>query len=122
MLSGKSFIDIQFKVFALIIVFLLSVLKFNRIPLYGVFILTFGGALVFALLVRFLFVPWLRKKIGDEASQSEEPMVEYSPSADGEEKKVAEILTPKKESDKSESVINFHDDSGIYIYLIFLIC
>lgn len=38
-------------------------LHFDRIPLYGVFIITFGAAIIVALVVRIAFVPWYRKKI-----------------------------------------------------------
>lgn len=41
-------------------------LGFNKIPLYGCLILSFGTGLVVALLTRFLFVPHLRRKIDNE--------------------------------------------------------
>ena len=88
------------------------VLGFNKIPLYGVLILTFGGALIFALLVRFVAVPWLRKRICQEKSDSEEPMVQYSPSAPEQKEKVAESFALECDADKSETVINFNDESG----------
>ena len=40
-----------------------SVLHFNKIPLYGTFILTIGPAIFCAIFVRFVIVPWQRKKI-----------------------------------------------------------
>lgn len=40
-----------------------SLLYFDRIPLYGVFIITFGAAAIVAVVVRIIFVPWYRKKI-----------------------------------------------------------
>ncbi|KAK3088437.1 hypothetical protein FSP39_019177 [Pinctada imbricata] len=40
-----------------------SLLHFDKIPLYGVFILTFGLATVVAIVVRFGIVPWYRKSI-----------------------------------------------------------
>ncbi|KAI8493557.1 hypothetical protein Bbelb_289540 [Branchiostoma belcheri] len=38
-------------------------LGFDKIPLYGVFILSFGGGLLIGLLVWLFFVPWMRRKI-----------------------------------------------------------
>jgi len=43
-----------------------AVLGFDRIPLWGVFILSFGGGIVIALLVRFVFISWQRKTIKSE--------------------------------------------------------
>ncbi|XP_067664605.1 sodium-dependent phosphate transporter 1-A-like [Haliotis asinina] len=40
-----------------------EMLYFDRIPLYGVFILSFGLGLVVALVVYFFVVPWQRKRI-----------------------------------------------------------
>lgn len=42
---------------------MLTVLHFDKIPLYGVFIITFGSAIIVGLVVRLAFVPWYRKKI-----------------------------------------------------------
>ena len=41
-------------------------LRFNTIPLYGCFILSFGTGLLVALVTYFVFVPHLRKKIDKE--------------------------------------------------------
>jgi len=43
-----------------------AVLGFHRIPLWGVFILSFGGGIITALGIRFLFVSWQRKTIKGE--------------------------------------------------------
>ncbi|XP_062568923.1 sodium-dependent phosphate transporter 1-like [Saccostrea cucullata] len=40
-----------------------ALLKFDKIPLYGVFIITFGSAVIVAVVIRLAFVPWYRKKI-----------------------------------------------------------
>jgi len=40
-----------------------ELLHFNKIPLYGTFILAFGPAIICALIVQFIVVPWLRRKI-----------------------------------------------------------
>lgn len=40
-----------------------ALLHFDRIPLYGVFIITFGAAIIVGIVVRIAFVPWYRKKI-----------------------------------------------------------
>ena len=105
------------------------VLGFDKIPLYGVFVLTFGGALVFALIVRLVFVPWLKKKILLEVSDAEEPIVTFCHVRDDEEKsgdqqkKTVESNGKKKECEKFETVINFQEDSGTirYIQWIFFV-
>ena len=43
--------------------FALPVLRFDRIPLYGVLILSIGGGLLAALIVHFIVSPYLKKKI-----------------------------------------------------------
>lgn len=43
-----------------------ELLHFDKIPLYGVFILTFGLALVVALVVRFFVIPWHRRTITEK--------------------------------------------------------
>jgi sodium-dependent phosphate transporter len=40
-----------------------EMLGFDRIPLWGVFVLAFGAGTICALLIRILLVPWQRKKI-----------------------------------------------------------
>lgn len=40
-----------------------KILKFDRIPLWGVFIISFGSGLITAILVRLIIVPWQRRKI-----------------------------------------------------------
>ncbi|BFZ21425.1 hypothetical protein BsWGS_24464 [Bradybaena similaris] len=49
-----------------------ELLQFNKIPLYGTFILSFGLALLTALGIRVLVVPWMRKKI-EERETVEHP-------------------------------------------------
>ena len=95
-------------------------LGFNKIPLYGVFILTFGGALVFALIVRFVFVPWLKNKITLELSESEEPIVKFHNGSDEKLKKGQESVETKEESNGFEAIIDFHDDSGIFVTYCFI--
>jgi len=46
----------------------ISVLHFHKIPLYGTFILTFGSAIITAVIVKFVVVPWQRKKIQSKFS------------------------------------------------------
>ncbi|XP_035658128.1 sodium-dependent phosphate transporter 1-like [Branchiostoma floridae] len=50
-------------------------LGFDKIPLYGVFILSFGGGLLTGLLVWLFLVPWMRRKIQEihEAKLSQVP-------------------------------------------------
>ncbi|CAD5119386.1 DgyrCDS8000 [Dimorphilus gyrociliatus] len=40
-----------------------KILRFDKIPLWGVFIISFGSGLITAVLVRLVIVPWQRKKI-----------------------------------------------------------
>ncbi|XP_052763103.1 sodium-dependent phosphate transporter 2-like [Mya arenaria] len=40
-----------------------QLLHFDKIPLYGTFIITFGAAAIVAMVVRFIIVPWQRQKI-----------------------------------------------------------
>lgn len=46
-------------------------LGFHKIPLYGVFILTFGGGLLTAFLVRVFLVPYTRKRIEPDLTDVE---------------------------------------------------
>ncbi|WAR17589.1 S20AA-like protein [Mya arenaria] len=46
----------------------LKVLHFDKIPLYGTFIITFGAAAIVAMVVRFIIVPWQRQKITNPIS------------------------------------------------------
>ena len=41
----------------------LPVLGFDKIPLWGTFIISFGVGTIVAILVRFAVVPWQRRKI-----------------------------------------------------------
>ncbi|XP_045180200.2 sodium-dependent phosphate transporter 1-like isoform X1 [Mercenaria mercenaria] len=44
-----------------------ELLHFNKIPLYGTFILTFGPAILLAIFIKFVIVPWQRNKIESHA-------------------------------------------------------
>ncbi|KAL5013294.1 hypothetical protein ScPMuIL_007564 [Solemya velum] len=46
-----------------------EMLHFHKIPLYGTFILTFGSAIVVAIVVRVFVVPWQRRQIKDHCLQ-----------------------------------------------------
>ncbi|XP_060077954.1 sodium-dependent phosphate transporter 2-like [Ylistrum balloti] len=46
-----------------------TLLHFDKIPLYGVFIITFGISIIVAIGVRYLLVPWYRKKISDDCRE-----------------------------------------------------
>ena len=48
------------------------VLRFNKIPLYGVLIISFGGALLLGVLIQFVVSPWLKNKILEEVNESDE--------------------------------------------------
>ncbi|XP_069106854.1 sodium-dependent phosphate transporter 1-like isoform X1 [Argopecten irradians] len=70
-----------------------SLLKFDEIPLYGVFILTFGLALIVTLIVHFVFVPRFKAR-----KWPSEEKVEESP--DGSiilEKAVETALSPEEQ-------------------------
>ncbi|XP_069106837.1 sodium-dependent phosphate transporter 1-A-like [Argopecten irradians] len=43
-----------------------TLLHFDKIPLYGVFIITFGLSIIVAVAIRIFLVPWYRKKITEE--------------------------------------------------------
>ncbi|XP_066263920.1 sodium-dependent phosphate transporter 2-like isoform X2 [Branchiostoma lanceolatum] len=53
-------------------------LGFDKIPLYGVFILSFGGGLIMGLLVWLLVVPWMRRKIQEIQEESKADMSSQS--------------------------------------------
>ncbi|XP_021356164.1 sodium-dependent phosphate transporter 1-B-like isoform X2 [Mizuhopecten yessoensis] len=46
-----------------------NLLQFDKIPLYGVFVITCGLSLLVAIGVRVFVVPWSRRKITDECNQ-----------------------------------------------------
>lgn len=46
-------------------------LHFDKIPLYGCFILSFGIGTIVALLIAFLFVPYMKQKIDGEFEMAE---------------------------------------------------
>lgn len=48
-----------------------EMLGFDKIPLWGAFILSFGGGIIAAIIVRWLFVPWQRRKIKIKVHQQE---------------------------------------------------
>lgn len=48
-----------------------ELLHFNKIPLYGTFILTVVPAIIAVFLVRFIVVPWQRKKITEQCKEAE---------------------------------------------------
>lgn len=77
--------------------FALPVLHFDRIPLYGVLILSIGGGLLAALIVHFFVSPYLKKKIvrevyGDEDngtdSSSQDRTVSFTKGGNGSENRV----------------------------------
>ncbi|XP_048780754.2 sodium-dependent phosphate transporter 1-A-like isoform X1 [Ostrea edulis] len=49
-----------------------KLLHFDKIPLYGVFIITFGSALLVAIMVKVVVVPWYRTKIQKYMKECEE--------------------------------------------------
>ncbi|CAD5115935.1 DgyrCDS4865 [Dimorphilus gyrociliatus] len=58
-----------------------KILGFDKIPLWGVFIISFGGGIITAILVLFAIVPWQRRKI---RKQCDDP--EYCPGSPIEKK------------------------------------
>ncbi|CAI9740430.1 sodium-dependent phosphate transporter 1-A-like isoform X1 [Octopus vulgaris] len=59
-----------------------ELLGFDKIPLYGVFIITFGVGILVALGVYFLLVPYMRKKIIVHAGEDKLNCVSYIPDPD----------------------------------------
>ncbi|KAK3770457.1 hypothetical protein RRG08_011952 [Elysia crispata] len=49
-----------------------ELLQFDKIPLYGAFIISVGLAVITAILVKLLVVPWMRNKIEDKLLQCKE--------------------------------------------------
>ena len=88
----------------------LTVLKFNEIPFYGVMILTFGGGILFGILVKAFVVPWLERKVQEECCESVEEMVKYSPTS--QDPKSIETQLSKMDPDKNETVVNFNDSGS----------
>ena len=88
----------------------LTVLKFNEIPFYGVMILTFGGGILFGILVKAFVVPWLERKVQEECCESVEEMVKYSPTS--QDLKSIETQLSKMDPDKNETVVNFNDSGS----------
>ncbi|XP_046357090.2 sodium-dependent phosphate transporter 1-A-like isoform X1 [Haliotis rufescens] len=86
-----------------------EMLHFDRIPLYGVFILSFGLGLVVALLVYFVIVPWQRKRI-----QAYTAVVRLTESEEGEktEPKVDIYVPPTPESATGDSNHNTKDEAA----------
>ena len=90
-------------------------LGFDKIPLYGVLILTFGGGLLCGLGVKFFVVPWLQRRILKEFSQSNEPIIQYAANGEMKEKK-PDHQSCQKNTDKAETVVCLNE-SGSYSYL-----
>ncbi|CAH3155082.1 unnamed protein product [Porites lobata] len=93
------------------------VLRFDRIPLYGVLILSIGGGLLAALIVHFFVSPYLKKKIvrevyGDEgngtASSRQDRTVSFTKGGNGSENGVTS--DEKNPSDSKET--NEPDDES----------
>ena len=89
------------------------VLGFDRIPLYGVLILSIGGGILAAVLVHFIISPYLKKKIirevyGNDDESDRRPSV--APAARG-------VSFRSKSSTVSEPQVNVDDQdlSGRYI-------
>jgi hypothetical protein len=70
------------------------VLGFHKIPLYGVFILTFGGGIITAIVIRVWVVPYMRRRIIHEVASSENVgTAAWTPSDNPEEPFGVEIVT-----------------------------
>ena len=87
-------------------------LRFNEIPLYGVLIISFGGAILLGLLIQFVIAPWLKNKILKEVSESSEPSKQPLELDDIHVSVKKKKNWKKSEScDKKETVV-FLNDSG----------
>ncbi len=90
-------------------------LGFDKIPLYGVLILTFGGGILCGLGVKFLLVPWLHRRILNEFDESKEPVVQYAANGEIEDKKPDHQLC-KKSTDKAETVVCLNESGNYHIH------
>uniref|UniRef100_A0A2C9KCP8 Phosphate transporter n=1 Tax=Biomphalaria glabrata TaxID=6526 RepID=A0A2C9KCP8_BIOGL len=70
-----------------------ELLHFNKIPLYGSFILSIGLALIVGVLVRYLVVPWMRRKI--IAAEENKCLEAEDEDADKEERKISRAENKK---------------------------
>lgn len=86
-----------------------ELLHFNEIPLYGTLILTFGLAVIAAVVVRFCIVPWQRQKIRVHClklikQKEEECLIEsdknYQNTLNAQSKEVAELFQQLNEKEK----------------------
>lgn len=85
-------------------------LHFDKIPLYGVFILTFGSAIVVAIVVRFIITPYYRRKILRECQQAKEESI--SSISDGVEcGKSQDVLVKNRIHEASCTVGEYDVDS-----------
>ncbi|VDI78863.1 solute carrier family 20 (sodium-dependent phosphate transporter) [Mytilus galloprovincialis] len=88
-------------------------LHFDKIPLYGVLILTFGSALLVALLVKFVFTPWYRKRILAEVAKVKDKESLSSISVDNEFGKSRDVLVQSSVHMAHSSVKEYDvDQSG----------
>ncbi|XP_053383029.1 sodium-dependent phosphate transporter 2-like isoform X2 [Mercenaria mercenaria] len=83
-----------------------ELLHFNKIPLYGTFILTFGPAILLAIFIKFVIVPWQRNKIESHArfiakQKEEEGLIESDKNCDLQPKSTS---TPAKKKNLPLSV------------------
>lgn len=91
-------------------------LHFDRIPLYGVLILSFGSGIVAAVLVHFIVSPYLKKKILREVygdgDERERTLSGTSQRGDVSFSKSPTLSEPQVNTDKQ-------DITGRFIYCIF---
>ncbi|XP_078620469.1 sodium-dependent phosphate transporter 2-like isoform X2 [Branchiostoma floridae x Branchiostoma japonicum] len=110
-------------------------LGFDKIPLYGVFILSFGGGLIMGLLVWIFVVPWMRRKIQEIQEESKTDLssqsmwrqsieyisksfpitiignaVKYNPV---EDKASCDIVNEKTDSNEDENLKNASPPNGV---------
>lgn len=83
-------------------------LHFNKIPLYGVFILTFGGGLLTAILVKFWIAPYMQRKIIRETAFDD--TVACTPTSDPSEPFGVEIQKGSKKKNKKDGNKNKNKD------------
>ncbi|XP_020903864.1 sodium-dependent phosphate transporter 1-B [Exaiptasia diaphana] len=87
-------------------------LHFNKIPLYGVLILTIGGGILTAIAVHFVLGPYLQRKIIREMAAEDENSVTCSPTSDPEERFDVELHLDKdkkkngKDGNKNKDELN----------------
>ncbi|XP_074656459.1 sodium-dependent phosphate transporter 1-like [Tubulanus polymorphus] len=90
-------------------------LGFDKIPLWGTFVISFGVGIIVCLVIKFAVVPWQRRKIKHEclyirANQSEDPLCELTLSETLANNSVANSRDQSEQNSKSSSTASSKED------------